>query len=224
MTVSRDSDDSLDNEAAHKRAAPIDTSGLHIVVSLADRSLVVVDDGDTLRTASVGVGMDSTLTYEGKVWRFQTPPGIRRVIDKVADPKWAPPEWHYVEIANARNLRLVRLPAGRPYVLPDSSKIVVRDGDVGLIRPGELFRPFAEGEEIIWDSTLYIPPLGTRQRRVIGELGRYRLDLGNGYLLHGTPHTESIGQPSSHGCLRLGDEDIEWLYENIPVGTPVVIR
>jgi lipoprotein-anchoring transpeptidase ErfK/SrfK len=224
MTVSRDSDDSLDNEAAHKRAAPIDTSGLHIVVSLADRSLVVVDDGDTLRTASVGVGMDSTLTYEGKVWRFQTPRGIRRVIDKVADPKWAPPEWHYVEIANARNLRLVRLPAGRPYVLPDSSKIVVRDGDVGLVRPGEPFRPFAEGEEIIWDSTLYIPPLGTRQRRIAGELGRYRLDLGNGYLLHGTPHTESIGQPSSHGCLRLGDDDIEWLYENVPVGTPVVIR
>jgi hypothetical protein len=219
-------DSAADSGAAPTRLVrpPIDTSGLHVVVSLADRALLVLDGHDTLRTASVGVGMDSTLSYEGKVWNFETPRGIRRVIAKNADPKWLPPEWHYVEMARARNLRLVRLSAGHPYVLPDSSKIVVRDGDVGLERPGELFRPFAEGEEVIWDSTLYIPPVGTRQRQVAGELGRYRLDLGNGYLLHGTPYTESIGQPSSHGCLRLADDDIAWLYEHVPVGTPVVIR
>jgi hypothetical protein len=118
----------------------------------------------------------------------------------------------------------VRLPAHGPYVLPDSSEIVVRDSVVGLVQRGESFRPFAEGEEIVWDSTLYIPPLGSRQRHVDGELGHYRLDLGNGYLMHGTPHIESIGQPSSHGCIRLGDDDIEWLYEHVPVGTPVIIR
>jgi lipoprotein-anchoring transpeptidase ErfK/SrfK len=76
-------------------------------------------------------------------------------------------------------------------------------------------------EEVIWDGTLYVPPIGTRQRAITGELGRFRLDLGDGYLLHGTPHTESIGEPSSHGCIRLGDEDIAWLYENVPVGTRV---
>jgi hypothetical protein len=84
--------------------------------------------------------------------------------------------------------------------------------------------PFAPGEEIIWGGALYIPPLGTRQRLVSGELGRYRLDLGDGYLLHGTPYTESIGQPSSHGCIRLADDDIEWLYKHVPVGTAVMIR
>ena len=26
-----------------------------------------------------------------------------------------------------------------------------------------------------------------------------------------------------HGCIRLRDEDIEWLYENVPVGTKVYI-
>jgi hypothetical protein len=146
------------------------------------------------------------------------------VIRKVADPTWAPPDWHYVEIAQARGLKLAKVPADKSLYLADGSEMVVRDGDVGLVRPGVGFMPFTTGEEVIWDGTLYIPPLGTRQRIVVGELGRYRLDLGDGYLLHGTPHPESIGQPSSHGCIRVGDDDIEWLYTHVPVGTPVVIR
>jgi hypothetical protein len=217
-------DDSSAVDAVRPTHAAIDTTGFRIVVSLADRALWVMDGADTLRRASAGVGMDSTLTYRGKVWKFETPRGVRRVIAKTADPKWSPPEWHYVEMAQARHLRLVRLPSSRPLRLADSSEIVVRDGEVGLVRPGELFRPFAAGEEIIWDSTLFIPPLGTKQRQVAGELGRYRLDLGDGYLLHGTPYTESIGQRSSHGCIRLADDDVEWLYEHVPVGTPVVIH
>lgn len=214
------------DSADTKRVAPaaIDTSGLRVVIALRGRALMVLDGRDTLMTAPAGIGMDSTLRYEGKVWNFATPRGIRRVLAKQADPKWSPPEWHYVEMAHARNLDLVRLPSNEAYVLPDSSEIVVRGGNVGLVRPGEEFRPFAEGEEIIWEGTLYIPPLGTRQRQVAGELGRYRLDLGDGYLLHGTPYTASIGQRSSHGCIRLGDDDIAWLYRNVPVGTPVIIR
>jgi hypothetical protein len=124
-------------------------------------------------------------------------------------------------VARERGLRLARLRAGRPVALGDSATIVVRDNEVWLERPGELPRPFAADEEVIWDSTLYIPPVGTKQRQLAGELGRYRLDLGEGYLIHGTPHTESVGEPSSHGCMRLGDEDIAWLYEHVPVGTTV---
>lgn len=168
--------------------------------------------------------MDSTLVYKGRVWNFHTPRGLRRVLGKTADPTWAPPEWHYVEEAKARGLQLARIPAKRPLKLADSSEIVVQDGEVGLVRPGEPFTPFAIGEGIIWNDTLYIPPLGTKQRQVVGELGRFRLDLGEGYLRHGTPHQASIGQLSSHGCIRLADDDIEWLYDNVPIGTRVFIR
>jgi lipoprotein-anchoring transpeptidase ErfK/SrfK len=28
---------------------------------------------------------------------------------------------------------------------------------------------------------------------------------------------------ATHGCVRLRDQDIEWLYENIPVGTKVYV-
>ncbi len=203
------------------RAAALRATDFRLLVSLSERRLFVLEGSDTVRVAPVGIGMDSTIVYQGRVWRFQTPRGIRRVLGKESDPVWVPPEWHYVEVARARDLRLVRLRANRPVTLDDSSQILVQDGDVGLVRPGQPFTPFATDQEVIWEGTLYIPPVGTRQRQITGELGRYRLNLGEGYLLHGTPHAESIGEPSSHGCMRLGDDDIEWLYDNVPVGTAV---
>ena len=60
-------------------------------------------------------------------------------------------------------------------------------------------------------------------RQIAGELGRFRLGLGDGYFIHGTPYEETVGQAATHGCVRLHDADIEWLYNNIDVGTPVYI-
>ena len=54
-------------------------------------------------------------------------------------------------------------------------------------------------------------------------LGPYRLLLRNGVGLHGTNVPESIGKAVTHGCIRLSDADITWLYENVPVGARVVI-
>ena len=70
---------------------------------------------------------------------------------------------------------------------------------------------------------MYIPPFVTQNRKVEGELGRYALDLGDGYLIHGTADPKSIGRAVTHGCIRLGDDDIEWLYRNVPRGTTVHI-
>ncbi|MGI6661046.1 MAG: L,D-transpeptidase [Bacillota bacterium] len=35
---------------------------------------------------------------------------------------------------------------------------------------------------------------------------------------------EKLGQPASHGCVRLAIEDAKWIYDNIPEKTKVVIR
>ena len=45
-----------------------------------------------------------------------------------------------------------------------------------------------------------------------------------GLRMHGTRATYSIGRRASHGCLRLWDDDIEFLYNEVPVGTPVLIN
>ncbi|MDQ3581646.1 MAG: L,D-transpeptidase family protein [Pseudomonadota bacterium] len=55
-------------------------------------------------------------------------------------------------------------------------------------------------------------------------LGRYALRLGhNGYLIHGTNKPFGIGMRVTHGCLRLYPKDIERLFGEVRVGTPVRI-
>jgi hypothetical protein len=213
--------DSLAAGAA--RAAASTDGGLRILVSIAYRRLLVLDGGDTLMTASAAVGMDRRLTYDGRSWTFRSPRGIRVVRGKSARDAWIPPEWHYAEVARAYGLRLARLPADSQVVLDDSTVLAVRDGQAGLVRSDGSFSTLPTGEEIVFDGTLYIPPLGTANRAVSGELGEYQLDLGDGYLIHGTPQKGTIGTATTHGCVRLDDAQIEWLYTHIPVGTPVYV-
>lgn len=54
--------------------------------------------------------------------------------------------------------------------------------------------------------------------------GKYALRIGTSeYLLHGTNQRFGIGMRASSGCIRMYDHDIEWLYNNIAVGTPIRI-
>lgn len=213
--------DSLQWVAARNRADA--ATGFHVVVSIRDRQLWVINDGDTLRTASVAVGRGTTLDYKGKSWTFRTPRGVRKVLGKESDPVWIPPEWHYAEVAEEHGFHLVHLSMKHATRVDDSTSLVVRDSVVGTIGPDSTFTPLPTDDEIIFGNTLYVPPVGTRNREIDGELGRYRLILGDGYLLHGTPHEDSIGRAATHGCVRLLDDDIEWLYYNVPVGTKVYL-
>jgi L,D-transpeptidase ErfK/SrfK len=53
-------------------------------------------------------------------------------------------------------------------------------------------------------------------------LGRYAMRLGiPGYLIHSTNKPYGVGMRVTHGCLRMYPEDIERLFEAIPVNTPV---
>lgn len=53
-------------------------------------------------------------------------------------------------------------------------------------------------------------------------LGEFALYLGwPTYLIHGTHKPYGVGRRVSRGCIRMYPEDIAWMYENVPVGTPV---
>jgi L,D-transpeptidase ErfK/SrfK len=53
-------------------------------------------------------------------------------------------------------------------------------------------------------------------------LGKYKFNLGwPSYLIHGTNKPYGVGLRSSHGCIRLYPEDIEQLFNMVPVGTQV---
>jgi len=42
--------------------------------------------------------------------------------------------------------------------------------------------------------------------------------------IHGTNHEESLGEPASHGCIRMRSADLVELFELVGVHTPVTIK
>lgn len=195
---------------------------LSVIVSLEGRRLYVVQGSDTVRTATVSVGSGSMFSFGGRQWRFATPRGMLRVKAKKNDPVWVPPDWHYAEAAHDHGLELKRLPPGG-LRLADGRQLEIRDSVVGILELDGTYEALPTDEHIVFDGTLFIPPIGTLNRQLHGELGEFALDLGNGYLLHGTPNQGSIGTATTHGCIRLSDEDLAWLFERATVGTRVVI-
>lgn len=205
---------------------PGQETGRRVLVSIDQRRLWLVDGQDTLFSAPVAVGMAKDFTYDGRRYHFATPRGTRRVIAKVRDPIWVVPEWHYYEKAEQMGIpEVVKLEMDDRILLSDSSLLVVRAGQVGRVNHFGNFAAFTPGTEIIFDERLYIPPRGSAQRRVPDALGPFKLDTGDGYLIHGThPYNEdTIGDAVSHGCVRMNNSDITRLYPMVPRGTPVII-
>ncbi|WP_286262812.1 L,D-transpeptidase family protein [Thalassotalea atypica] len=54
--------------------------------------------------------------------------------------------------------------------------------------------------------------------------GKYAMRIGTSeYLIHGTNKRFGIGMRVSSGCIRMYDDDIKWLFENVPINTPIKI-
>ncbi len=73
------------------------------------------------------------------------------------------------------------------------------------------------------EENMPVPPAKDPDRIVRGVLGKYALVLGNGYKIHGTKWTRLLGTPFTHGCVSVGDADLETLYRMVKVGTKVYI-
>jgi len=73
------------------------------------------------------------------------------------------------------------------------------------------------------EEGLPVPSRNHPSRYEYGVLGDYALGLGDGYLIHGTIYKRFIGMPVTHGCVRLGDEDLEVIFRTLSVGSKVYI-
>ena len=71
-----------------------------------------------------------------------------------------------------------------------------------------------EGEEV---------PKKESDRLDPNVMGDYALDFGDGFFIHGTIYERPLGVNVTHGCVRLGSEDLDSLYKQTPVGTYVYI-
>lgn len=216
--------DSLNRLVANPTIQPNQS---YIVVSITERELWYKKGNEVLFHTQVATGSGKSLvsSASGKEWKFETPRGRLTVESKEENPAWVPPDWHFQEQASKRGLGIVHLERGSAIPSSDGSVLTVSGADVVRRYPNGSVVPLeaTEGHEIIANGNIIIPPYGTTQRRYMGVLGTRRLYLGDGYGIHGTDHPESIGKAASHGCVRLRNEDVEKLYDMVPVGTPVFI-
>jgi hypothetical protein len=213
-----------------------------ILVSTAENRVYVKRGDETVFNAICSTGKGTTLIDNGRTMVFQTPIGKFKVISKEENPVWVPPDWHYIEEARKKGKRVVHLRPGQTLDVGSGSassvskgggvwdwfddsggrKLKVRNNTVVMVENGSE-RELPAGEMIEVGGMVVIPPVGTPQRKFDKVLGAYRLNLGDGYALHGTQQTAQLGRSVSHGCVRLGDADIARLYQMANVGDEVII-
>lgn len=68
-----------------------------------------------------------------------------------------------------------------------------------------------------------LPPRNPADRVDDISLGKYGLYMGDGYIIHGTIFQSLLGRRLTHGCVRLGDADLEFVFENVPLGSRVFL-
>ena len=184
-----------------------------ITVSTQENKVYARRNGQLVFDAICSTGSNSTLQAGGRTMVFRTPIGRFRIKSKEENPQWVPPDWHYIEEAQKYGLGVVRLNPGQCI-----SDVCARGREV-YAGGG----PIGGGNTIVRGGAVIIPPVGTRARQFPDVLGTHRLNLGDGYALHGTQAVKQLGQSVSHGCVRLRNEDIAQLYSMAKVGDEVII-
>ena len=133
---------------------------------------------------------------------------------------------------------VINLPELRLYYFPadDTGRVITHPVSIGRMEWGTPLgrsQIVAKAEKPTW-----YPPESIRQEhaadgrplpRVVppgpdNPLGDYAMRLSvPGYLIHGTNKPSGLGMRVTHGCIRMFPEDIEGLFETVPIGTPVHI-
>lgn len=214
----------LSGRAARDSAADL----AYLVISIADNRLWYRRGTEVIFETRVATGTGKFLEQAGaggEQWKFETPRGRLVVQRKDVEPAWVPPDWHFVEAAQQKNLELVRLERGMTVPAGDGTVVMVSGINVVTRFADGREEPFEvkDGHEIRVGNKLIMPPFGTVQRRYLDVLGANRLYLGDGYGIHGTDVPSSIGRAASHGCIRVRNEDIETLFRIVGLGTPVYV-
>lgn len=73
------------------------------------------------------------------------------------------------------------------------------------------------------EDGLPIPGPNDPSRWETGTLGAYKLEIGDGYMIHGTIYKRRMGMSVTHGCIRLLDDDLEAVYKTMEIGSKVYI-
>lgn len=115
--------------------------------------------------------------------------------------------------------------------IPDRQLAFVDNGQVVKVYPiavGGRHTPSPEGNFTIISHVAN--PTWSHRGKVVGPgkgnpVGSRWMGLSlKGYGIHGTNAPRSIGKAASHGCFRMGKQDVEELFKLVRVGDTVTVR
>jgi len=162
--------------------------------------------------------------------------------------RWLPEDGDRVVIPNRyilpraeREGIVINLPEMRMYYYPKAARgerrLVITHplgvGRMDWVTPLGKSRIVAKNKDPSWRPTESVKAEHAREGDILPDvvppgpdnpLGRYAMRLGfPGYLIHSTNKPYGVGMRVSHGCIRMLPEDMERLFDLVPVGTEVQI-
>ena len=126
---------------------------------------------------------------------------------------------------NGDTIRTGACSTGKNELLIAGAKRIVFKTPKGIftVRNKQQNRPWVKPDWAYIEDGLPIPSARSADRIDYSTLGDYAMEIGNGYMLHGTLYQRFLGLPVTHGCVRLGDKDLEVIYNTLSKGSKVFI-
>lgn len=127
--------------------------------------------------------------------------------------------------ANGDTIRTGACSTGKNELLIAGNKKIVFKTPKGMfaVQNKQEDRPWIKPDWAFIEDGLPIPSARSASRIDYSTLGDYALSIGDGYMLHGTLYQRFLGLPVTHGCVRLGDKDLEVIYHTLSKGSKVFI-
>lgn len=127
--------------------------------------------------------------------------------------------------ANGDTIKTGTCSTGKNEILIAGSKRILFKTPKGMfeVRNKQEDRPWIKPDWAFIEDGLPIPSARSASRVEVGSLGDYALSIGDGYMIHGTLYQRFLGLPVTHGCVRIGDTDLELIYHTLSKGSKVFI-
>lgn len=174
--------------------------------------------------AETNLGLSNVMEANPSIDPYLPKPGTNVI---VPHQLILPPTLHKGIIINSAEMRLYYYPenSNMVYVLPIGIGQLGKDTPVDWVTMVE-----RKKEKPTWTPTAAVRAEYAAEGKTLpavvpggpeNPMGLFALYVGRLYAIHGTNANFGIGLRVSHGCIRLRDNDIEWLYYNVPVKTRV---
>ncbi|NBC97426.1 L,D-transpeptidase [Atlantibacter hermannii] len=212
-------------QASRATTYPLPPEGSRLVGS---NITITIPEGNTEPlehfAAMYGLGLSNMLEANPGVDPYLPTPGSQLIIPQQVILPDTPRKGIVV---NSAEMRLYYYP-------PDSGTVVVLP--IGIGQAGrETPRNWVTKVERKQEAPSWTPTANTRREYAKegitlpafvpagpdNPMGLYAIYIGRLYAIHGTNANFGIGLRVSQGCIRLRDDDIKLLFDNVPVGTRV---